>query len=129
MLNLPQVNGFKWSEIIPFVDLDMLEGVDGYPQNLLTYDQTMASARLLATNRFKWESDEIQPKKQLSEYIEKLLFIKGQCALFKESDGWKVKCCVPTGGINEYGQPSSFTLNDYNGNGTVTVDIRNVFFW
>ena len=130
MMNLPQVNGFKWSEIIPFVDLDMLEGVDGYPQNLLTYDQTMASARLLATNRFKWESDEIQPKKQLSEYIEKLLFIKGQCALFKESDGWKVKCCVPTGGINEYGQPSSFTLTDYNGNGTVTVDIDDErFIW
>ena len=78
MMNLPQANGFKWSEIIPYTDLDMLEGVDGYPQNLMTYDQTMASARLLATNRFKWESDEIQPKKQLSEYIEKLLFIKGQ---------------------------------------------------
>ena len=130
MMNLPQVNGFKWSEIIPYTDLDMLEGVDGYPQNLLTYDQTMASARLLATNRFKWESDEIQPKKQLSEYIEKLLFIKGQCALFKEIDGWKVKCCVPTGGINEYGQPSSFTLTDYNGNGTVTVDIDDErFIW
>ena len=130
MMNLPQVNGFKWSEIIPYTDLDMLEGVDGYPQNLITYDQTMASARLLATNRFKWESDEIQPKKQLSEYIEKLLFIKGQCALFKESDGWKVKCCVPTGGINEYGQPSSFTLTDYNGNGTVTVDIDDErFIW
>lgn len=130
MMNLPQVNGFKWSEIIPYTDLDMLEGVDGYPQNLMTYDQTMASARLLATNRFKWESDEIQPKKQLSEYIEKLLFIKGQCALFKEIDGWKVKCCVPTGGINEYGQPSSFTLTDYNGNGTVTVDIDDErFIW
>lgn len=130
MMNLPQVNGFKWSEIIPYTDLDMLEGVDGYPQNLLTFDQTMASARLLATNRFKWESDEIQPKKQLSEYIEKLLFIKGQCALFKEIDGWKVKCCVPTGGINEYGQPGSFTLTDYNGNGTVTVDIDDErFIW
>lgn len=130
MMNLPQVNGFKWSEIIPYTDLDMLEGVDGYPQNLITYDQTMASARLLATNRFKWESDEIQPKKQLSEYIEKLLFIKGQCALFKEGDSWKVKCCVPTGGINEYGQPSSFTLTDYNGNGTVTVDIDDErFIW
>lgn len=130
MMNLPQANGFKWSEIIPYTDLDMLEGVDGYPQNLVTYDQTMASARLLATNRFKWESDEIQPKKQLSEYIEKLLFIKGQCALFKDIDGWKVKCCVPTGGINEYGQPSSFTLTDYNGNGTVTVDIDDErFIW
>lgn len=130
MMNLPQANGFKWSEIIPYTDLDMLEGVDGYPQNLMTYDQTMASARLLATNRFKWESDEIQPKKQLSEYIEKLLFIKGQCALFKDIDGWKVKCCVPTGGINEYGQPSSFTLTDYNGNGTVTVDIDDErFIW
>lgn len=130
MMNLPQANGFKWSEIIPYTDLDMLEGVDGYPQNLMTYDQTMASARLLATNRFKWESDEIQPKKQLSEYIEKLLFIKGQCALFKDIDGWKVKCCVPTGGINEYGQPSSFTLTDYNGNGTITVDIDDErFIW
>lgn len=130
MMNLPSVNGFKWSEIIPFVDLDMLEGVDGYPQNLLTYDQVMANARLLATNRFKWESDEIQPKKQLSEYIEKLLFIKGQCALFKDTDGWKVRCCVPTGGINEYGQPSSFTLTDYNGNNTITVDIDDErFIW
>ena len=130
MMNLPQMDGFKWSEIIPYTDLDMLEGVDGYPQNLLTFDQTMASARLLATNRFKWESDEIQPKKQLSEYIEKLLFIKGQCALFKDIDGWKVKCCVPTGGINEYGQPSSFTLTDYNGNGTTTVDIDDErFIW
>ena len=130
MMNLPQMDGFKWSEVIPYTDLDMLEGVDGYPQNLLTFDQTMASARLLATNRFKWESDEIQPKKQLSEYIEKLLFIKGQCALFKDIDGWKVKCCVPTGGINEYGQPSSFTLTDYNGNGTTTVDIDDErFIW
>ena len=130
MMNLPSVNGFKWSEIIPYTDLDMLEGIDGYPQNLLTYDQTMASARLLATSRFKWQSKDIQPKNQLSEYIEKLLFIKGQCALFKEVDGWKVKCCVPTGGINEYGQPSSFTLTDYNGNGTVTVDIDDErFIW
>lgn len=130
MMNLPQMDGFKWSEVIPYTDLDMLEGVDGYPQNLLTFDQTMASARLLATNRFKWESDEIQPKKQLSEYIEKLLFIKGQCALFKDTDGWKVKCCVPTGGINEFGQPSSFTLTDYNGNGVITVDIDDErFIW
>ena len=130
MMNLPSVNGFKWSEIIPYTDLDMLEGIDGYPQNLLTYDQTMASARLLATSRFKWQSKDIQPKNQLSEYIEKLLFIKGQCALFKEVDGWKVKCCVPTGGINEYGQPSSFTITDYNGNGTTTVDIDDErFIW
>lgn len=130
MMNLPQSDGFKWSEIIPYTDLDMLEGVDGYPQNLITYDQVMANARLLATNRFKWESDEIEPKNQLSEYIEKLLFIKGQCALFKDIDGWKVRCCVPTGGLNEYGQPSSFTITDYNGNNTTTVDIDDErFIW
>ena len=121
MNNLPQVNGFKWSEIIPYTDLDMLEGIDGYPQNLLTYDQVMANARLLATNRFKWESEDIKPEKRLSEFIEMLLYLKGQCALFKDIDGWKVRCCVPTGGLDEYGQPDSFTLTDYNGNNTVTV--------
>lgn len=120
-MNLPTVGMFKWNDIIPYSNLDMLEGIDGYPQNLLTYDQVMANARLLATSRFKWKSKDAQPKDHLSEYIEILLFLKGQCALFKDIDGWKVRCCVPTGGLDEFGQPASFTLTDYNGTNTITV--------
>ena len=120
-MKLPTTDMFKWGEIVPFSNLDMLEGIDGYPQNLLTYDQVMANARLLATSRFKWSSDEIMPKDRLSEYIENLLFLKGQCALFKDIDGWKVRCCVPSGGLDEYGQPESFNLTDYNGTHMVTV--------
>lgn len=120
-MNLPTTNGFKWNEIIPYANLDMIEGIDGYPQNLLTYDQVMANARLLATSRFKWDSEDVMPKDRLSEYIEILLYLKGQCALFKDIDGWKVRCCVPTGGLDEFGQPISFTLTDYTGNNTVTV--------
>ena len=37
-MSLPQTDGFKWNDIVPFTNLDMLEGIDGYPQNLLTYD-------------------------------------------------------------------------------------------
>ena len=121
-MGLPQMSNFKWSEIIPYTDLDMLEGIDGYPQNLLTYDQVMANARLLATNRFKWESKDIKPEKHLSEFIEFLLFNRGQCALFKDIDGWKVRVCTPTGGLDEYGEPLSFTLTDYNGTNTITVN-------
>lgn len=129
-MSLPTTEKFNWFEAIPFTNLDMLEGVDGYPQNLLTYDQTMASARLLATSRFKWESDEVKPQDRLSEYIEMLLYLKGQCALFNDNGEWKVRCCVPTGGINEYGEPNSFTLTDYNGNNTVVVDINDGrFIW
>ena len=120
-MKLPTTDMFKWGEIVPFSNLDMLEGIDGYPQNLLTYDQVMANARLLATSRFKWSSEEIMPKDRLSEYIENLLFLKGQCALFKDIDGWKVRCCVPSGGLDEYGQPESFNLTDYNGTHMVTV--------
>lgn len=120
-MSLPQTDGFKWTEIVPFSNLDMLEGIDGYPQNLLTYDQIMANARLLATSRFKWQSKDVQPKDRLSEFIEMLLYLKGQCALFKDTDGWKVRCCVPSGGLDEYGQPESFNLTDYNGTHMVTV--------
>ena len=120
-MSLPQTDGFKWTEIVPFTNLDMLEGIDGYPQNLLTYDQVMANARLLATSRFKWQSKDVQPKDRLSEFIEMLLYLKGQCALFKDTDGWKVRCCVPSGGLDEYGQPESFNLTDYNGTHMVTV--------
>ena len=120
-MGLPQTSGFKWNEILPFTNLDMLEGIDGYPQNLLTYDQVMANARLLATNRFKWESKTVMPKDRVSEFIEMLLYLKGQCALFKDTDGWKVRCCVPSGGLDEYGQPISFDLTDYNGTHMVTV--------
>lgn len=120
-MGLPQTDGFKWGEIVPFTNLDMLEGIDGYPQNLLTYDQVMANARLLATSRFKWDSKDVMPKDRLSEYIEMLLYLKGQCALFKDTDGWKVRCCVPSGGLDEYGQPESFNLTDYNGTHMVTV--------
>lgn len=120
-MKLPTTDMFKWGEIVPFSNLDMLEGIDGYPQNLLTYDQVMANARLLATSRFKWSSDEVMPKDRLSEYIENLLFLKGQCALFKDIDGWKVRCCVPSDGLDEYGQPESFNLTDYNGTHMVTV--------
>lgn len=120
-MSLPQTDGFKWTEIVPFTNLDMLEGIDGYPQNLLTYDQVMANARLLATSRFKWQSKDVQPKDRLSEFIEMLLYLKGQCALFKDTDGWKVRCCVPSGGLDEYGQPESFNLTDYNGTHIVTV--------
>lgn len=120
-MSLPQTDGFKWTEIVPFSNLDMLEGIDGYPQNLLTYDQVMANARLLATSRFKWQSKDVQPKDRLSEFIEMLLYLKGQCALFKDTDGWKVRCCVPSGGLDEYGQPESFNLTDYNGTHMVTV--------
>lgn len=120
-MSLPQTDGFKWTEIVPFTNLDMLEGIDGYPQNLLTYDQVMANARLLATSRFKWQSKDVMPKDRLSEFIEMLLYLKGQCALFKDTDGWKVRCCVPSGGLDEYGQPESFNLTDYNGTHMVTV--------
>ena len=81
----------------------------------------MANARLLATSRFKWQSKDVQPKDRLSEFIEMLLYLKGQCALFKDTDGWKVRCCVPSGGLDEYGQPESFNLTDYNGTHMVTV--------
>lgn len=121
-MGLPTTQGFNWFESVPFVNLDAIENVDGYPRNLLTYDQVMANARLLATSRFKWHSEKIQPIDHLSEYIEMLLYLKGQCALFNDNGQWKVRCCVPTGGINEYGEPNSFTLTDYNGNNTVTVD-------
>ena len=120
-MGLPQTDVFKWGEILPFANLDMLEGIDGYPQNLLTYDQVMANARLLATSRFKWDSKDVMPKDRLSEFIEMLLYLKGQCALFKDTDGWKVRCCVPSGGLDEYGQPDSFNLTDYNGTHMVTV--------
>lgn len=120
-MGLPTTDVFKWNEIVPFTNLDMLEGIDGYPQNLLTYDQVMANARLLATSRFKWESKDVMPKDRLSEFIEMLLYLKGQCALFKDTDGWKVRCCVPSGGLDEYGQPASFNLTDYNGTHMVTV--------
>lgn len=120
-MSLPQTDGFKWNDIVPFTNLDMLEGIDGYPQNLLTYDQVMANARLLATSRFKWQSKDVMPKDRLSEFIEMLLYLKGQCALFKDTDGWKVRCCVPSGGLDEYGQPESFNLTDYNGTHMVTV--------
>lgn len=130
MNNLPMTDKIRWEDMLPFANLDMIEGIDGYPQNLLTYDQVMASARLLATNRFKWQSDSVMPKDHLGEYIEHLLYTRGQCALFKDIDGWKVRCCVPTGGLNEYGEPSSFTLTDYNGANTVTVDIDDErFVW
>lgn len=130
MNNLPIVDSIKWEDMIPFSNLDMIEGIDGYPQNLLTYDQVMANARLIATSRFKWQSDKVAPSDHLSEYIEHLLFMKGQCALFKDIDGWKVRCCVPTGGLNEYGEPSSFTLTDYNGNNTITIDADDErFIW
>ena len=82
----------------------------------------MANARLLATSRFKWRSEQIEPMDHLSEYIEMLLYLKGQCALFNDNGQWKVRCCAPTGGINEYGEPNSFTLTDYNGNNTVVVN-------
>ena len=120
-MGLPTTNMFKWGEIIPYANLDMIEGIDGYPQNLLTYDQVMASARLIATSRFKWHSEDVKPFDHLSEFIEMLLYLKGQCALFKDIDGWKVRCCVPSGGVDEYGQPDSFTLTDYNGTNIVTV--------
>ena len=81
----------------------------------------MANARLLATSRFKWQSKDVMPKDRLSEFIEMLLYLKGQCALFKDTDGWKVRCCVPSGGLDEYGQPESFNLTDYNGTHMVTV--------
>lgn len=90
----------------------------------------MANARLLATSRFKWESKTIEPLYRLSEVIERLLFFKGQCALFKDNDTWKVRCCVPTGNIGEFGQPSSFTLTDFNGNNTTVVDENDErFIW
>lgn len=120
-MGLPTTDIFKWGEIIPYANLDMIEGIDGYPQNLLTYDQLMASARLIATSRFKWHSEDVKPFDHLSEFIEMLLYLKGQCALFKDIDGWKVRCCVPSGGVDEYGQPDSFTLTDYNGTNVVTV--------
>lgn len=120
-MGLPTTDMFKWGEIIPYTNLDMIEGIDGYPQNLLTYDQVMANARLIATSRFKWRSEDVKPLDRLSEFIEMLLYLKGQCALFKDTDGWKVRCCVPTGGLDEYGQPESFTLTDYNGTNVVTV--------
>lgn len=120
-MGLPTTNMFKWGEIIPYANLDMIEGIDGYPQNLLTYDQLMASARLIATSRFKWHSEDVKPFDHLSEFIEMLLYLKGQCALFKDIDGWKVRCCVPSGGVDEYGQPDSFTLTDYKGTNVVTV--------
>ena len=121
-MKLPTTNGFNWFESIPYSNLDAIEGVDGYPRNLLAYDQLMANARLLATSRFKWRSEQIEPFDHLSEYIEMLLYLKGQCALFNDNGQWKVRCCVPTGGINEYGEPNSFTITDYNGNNTVVVD-------
>lgn len=121
-MKLPTTNGFNWFESIPYTNLDAIEGVDGYPRNLLTYDQLMANARLLATSRFKWRSEQIEPFDHLSEYIEMLLYLKGQCALFNDNGQWKVRCCVPTGGINEYGEPNSFTITDYNGNNTIVVN-------
>ena len=120
-MSLPTTDGFKWNEIVPFSNLDMLEGIDGYPQNLLTYHQCMANARLLATSRFKWESKDVMPKDRLSEFIEMLLYLKGQCALFKDTDGWKVRCCDSSRRLDEYGQPESFNLTDYNGTHMVAV--------
>ena len=121
-MGLPTTNGFNWFESVPYSNLDAIEGVDGYPSNLFTYDQVMANARLLATSRFKWRSEQIEPMDHLSEYIEMLLYLKGQCALFNDNGQWKVRCCVPTGGVNEYGEPNSFTLTDYNGNNTIVVN-------
>lgn len=37
-MKLPATNGFNWFESIPYSNLDAIEGVDGYPRNLLTYD-------------------------------------------------------------------------------------------
>ena len=58
----------------------------------------------------------------LEDFRRMLLYLKGQRALFNDNGQWKVRCCVPTGGINEYGEPNSFTLTDYNGNNTVVVN-------
>ena len=30
-MGLPTTNMFKWGEIIPYANLDMIEGIDGYP--------------------------------------------------------------------------------------------------
>lgn len=76
----------------------------------------------MAVNKFKWESKEVKPVKRLSAFIENLLFDEGQCALFNDNGIWKVKLCVPSGGIDEFGDPESFTLTDFNGSGTVVVD-------
>lgn len=119
-MSLPVMN-FKWQEIMPFADLDAIEGVDGWDKNICTYDQLLANSTLLAMSRFKWKSKEVAPYRQLSETIEFLLFTKGQCALFKDGETWKVRLCVPTGGIDEFGQPASFTLTDFTGGNTVVV--------
>ena len=75
-MSLPQTDGFKWTEIVPFTNLDMLEGIDGYPQNLLTYDQVMANARLLATSRFKWQSKDVMPKDRLLNSLKCYFILK-----------------------------------------------------
>ena len=121
-MGLPTTNGFNWFESVPYSNLDAIEGVDGYPSNLFTYDQVMANARLLATSRFKWRSEQIEPMDHLSEYIEMLLYLNGPCALFNDNGQWKVRCCVPTGGKNKKKKKNSFTLTDYNGNNTVVVN-------
>lgn len=113
-------------------NLSAVSGLDGNTQNNYNYSTTLTNLLLIAQNRFEWvdNSKIIKPETRLSQYIEFLLCFFGQCCIVKENGFIKVKKCVGSGSLNQYGVPETFTTMNYNGGDTKIYNINSRdFVW
>lgn len=126
------MDGINWSTMpindIGFLSTDFLYGADGNARNLSTFSETFTTLSLIAQTRFGWESQIIEPRERLSEYIEGLLYWLGQCCIVEEGGKWRVKKCITVGNWGKFGHPKSFQTCDFDGSNVKTYPYEQVIW-
>ena len=76
--------------------------------------------QMLALNRYKWEN---LPNGIESRYIEQMLYVNGECAMFDHPDlGLCVLRSSSRENLNIYGEPTKLTVTGFNEHRTVMMD-------
>lgn len=94
------------------VRYDNLKFIDSALVNDETYYDYLRRMKMVALSLFEWKL----PKGMDARYLEKCLYYKGMASLLKTVEfGFINTQCSSNGYLNQYGYPSSFNCNTFNG--------------
>lgn len=101
----------SWSNLVTYTD-NLFYDTD-WRQPLNTYNTTITTFLMLAMNRFKWESDYLNPKNRAGKLIEYYLATRGQAFIVKSTGD--VLQGYMTKSFDKFGNPKEFYCYGYNG--------------
>ena len=109
-----EYNEYNIGDLVHFTDNNLTSfESEGWQLKFNTFWTDVNTYYMLACNRFKWESSEIEPKDRLSKLIEFYLNTKGQCFITKETKEVLQGCISEK--YDKFGRPEGFYCFGYNG--------------